>query len=136
MTDDLVKRLRGKCACNIDSTSCGSEDDCRDAIAAADRIEALERERDQGARDYCDLMERHDAHFVAWKAAEAALATMREAADMAKEAAAVAIRERDEARAALATARVALLEIEWSDDSDWQADRAAAAIALIDGGRT
>ena len=42
MTDDLVKRLRDGCSCNIDSSPCMAEEECRDAYAAADRIEALE----------------------------------------------------------------------------------------------
>ena len=38
---ELIEWLRAVCTCNIDSTPCMAEDDCRDAIAAADRIEAL-----------------------------------------------------------------------------------------------
>lgn len=54
MTDEeLIARLRAVCTCNIDSTPCMAEDDCRDALAAADRIEALVKERDAviAARD-------------------------------------------------------------------------------------
>lgn len=47
MTDEeLIARLRAVCTCNIDSTPCMAEDDCRDALAAADRIGALVKERD------------------------------------------------------------------------------------------
>lgn len=36
MTDEeLIERLRAVCTCNIDSTPCMAEDDCRDALAAA-----------------------------------------------------------------------------------------------------
>ena len=31
---------------------------------------ALRADLDQGARDYCDLMVRHDAHFVSWQSAK------------------------------------------------------------------
>lgn len=42
MTDEeLIERLRAVCTCNIDSTPCMAEDDCRDALAAAARIEQL-----------------------------------------------------------------------------------------------
>ena len=33
-------------------------------------IAALRADLDQGARDYCDLMVRHDAHFVSWQSAK------------------------------------------------------------------
>jgi len=42
MSDELVKRLRGSCSCNIDTSPCMAEDDCRINIEAADRIEELE----------------------------------------------------------------------------------------------
>ena len=35
------------------------------------RLAAAEADRDQGRRDYCDLMDRHDAHFVSWQSAKA-----------------------------------------------------------------
>ena len=41
MTEDLVKRLRDGCSCNIDTSPCAAEEECRDAYAAADRIEEL-----------------------------------------------------------------------------------------------
>lgn len=42
MTDEeLIARLREGCSCNIDSAPCMAEEECRDAFAAADRIEAL-----------------------------------------------------------------------------------------------
>jgi hypothetical protein len=44
MMSDLVKRLRDGCSCNIDSSPCMAEEECRDAYEAADRIEALEAE--------------------------------------------------------------------------------------------
>lgn len=34
-------------------------------------LAAAEADRDQGKRDYCDLMDRHDAHFVSWQSAKA-----------------------------------------------------------------
>jgi hypothetical protein len=42
MTDDLVKRLRATCSCNIDDTPCLAEEECRVAQEAADRIDELE----------------------------------------------------------------------------------------------
>jgi predicted nuclease with TOPRIM domain len=42
--DDLVKRLRATCSCNIDNTPCLAEEECRVAQEAADRIEELEAE--------------------------------------------------------------------------------------------
>ena len=42
MTDDLVKRLRATCSCNIDNTPCLAEEECRVAQEAAARIEELE----------------------------------------------------------------------------------------------
>ena len=44
MSDDLVKMLRGRCNCNMLSTPCGSEDECRFDFRVADRIEELEAE--------------------------------------------------------------------------------------------
>lgn len=42
MTDEeLIARLREGCSCNIDSTPCMAEEECRDAFAAADRIAEL-----------------------------------------------------------------------------------------------
>lgn len=38
---EVAKRLRAVCTCNIDSSPCMAEDDCRDAISAADLITAL-----------------------------------------------------------------------------------------------
>lgn len=72
MTDEeLIERLRAVCTCNIDSTPCMAEDDCRDALAAADRIEALVKERDE-ARSAWELeaatvkrfAERHERNLV------------------------------------------------------------------------
>ena len=42
MSDDLVKRLRATCNCNIESTPCMAEEECRVAQDAADRIDELE----------------------------------------------------------------------------------------------
>lgn len=44
MSDDLMKRLRATCSCNIDNTPCLAEEECRVAQEAADRIEKLEKE--------------------------------------------------------------------------------------------
>lgn len=35
-----------------------------------DEVKRLRADLDQGALDYCDLMTRHDAHFVAWQSAK------------------------------------------------------------------
>jgi hypothetical protein len=40
---DIVERLRKNCGCNIDSTPCGAEDECRNVWEAANRIELLEQ---------------------------------------------------------------------------------------------
>jgi len=42
MSDDLVKRLRVTCICDIYNTPCLAEEECRAAQEAADRIEELE----------------------------------------------------------------------------------------------
>ena len=42
MSGDLVKRLRENCGCNIETSPCGCEDECRAAQQAAARIEELE----------------------------------------------------------------------------------------------
>jgi len=58
MTDEeLIARLRAVCTCNIDSSPCMAEDDCRDAIAAADRIEQL-------VKDKRWIMEERDRTFA------------------------------------------------------------------------
>lgn len=41
MSDDLVKVLRGRCNCNMLSSPCGSEDECRFDFMVADHIEEL-----------------------------------------------------------------------------------------------
>ena len=38
---DIVERLRNNCSCNIDSTPCGAEEQCRNDYEAADEIERL-----------------------------------------------------------------------------------------------
>ena len=35
-----------------------------------DEVKRLRADMDQGALDYCDLMTRHDAQFVAWQSAK------------------------------------------------------------------
>ena len=50
-TKSLVERLRSVCGCNIDSSPCGAEDECRVCFEAADRIAALEQERDEAQAD-------------------------------------------------------------------------------------
>lgn len=50
--EDLVKRLRDGCSCNIDTSPCAAEEECRDAYAAADRIEGLEADLRKMALDY------------------------------------------------------------------------------------
>lgn len=39
---ELIAELRGVCNCNIDSTPCGAEDECRLMIRAADALECAE----------------------------------------------------------------------------------------------
>lgn len=64
MTDEeLIARLRGVCDCNIDSTPCCAESECRDAMAAADRIEALVKERDEALWEAKCHSETLDAWF-------------------------------------------------------------------------
>ena len=59
MTDkELIARLRGVCDCNIDSTPCIAEEECRDAFAAADRIEALHNEWRFHADGWSDALDR------------------------------------------------------------------------------
>lgn len=41
---DIVERLRNDCSCNIDSTPCGAEEQCRNAYEAANEIERLQGE--------------------------------------------------------------------------------------------
>ena len=38
---DIVERLRCSCNCNIDTSPCGAEEECRAALEAADEIERL-----------------------------------------------------------------------------------------------
>jgi hypothetical protein len=38
---DLAVRLRCSCNCNIDTSPCGAEEECRLALEAADEIERL-----------------------------------------------------------------------------------------------
>lgn len=40
----LSERLRSCCSCNIDSTPCGAEDECRAAFEAADALDARDAE--------------------------------------------------------------------------------------------
>jgi hypothetical protein len=65
--DDLVKRLRDGCLCNIDSTPCMAEEECRDAYTAADRIEEL----DQACAKWAEVSQNN---YQRAKAAEANLA--------------------------------------------------------------
>jgi hypothetical protein len=52
MSDVLVKMLRGRCNCNMPSSPCGSEDECRFDFQVADRIEELEADLRKMALDY------------------------------------------------------------------------------------
>ena len=72
MSDDLVKRLRDGCSCNIDSTPCMAEEECRDAYTAADRIEEL----DQACAKWAEVSQ---SNYQRAKAAEAKLAKAVEA---------------------------------------------------------
>lgn len=90
----LVERLRQTSwGDNVADTLCAWE---RDRQKAADLIEAMRADREQGARDYCDLMDRHDAHFVAWQSAK----TRAEKAEAALDAAYAAGQEDMRERAA------------------------------------
>ena len=59
MSDDLKKRLQDYASGEYDMTPI-----CADLLEAITRIEQLERDREQGAKDYCALMEKHDALHV------------------------------------------------------------------------
>ena len=41
---DICERLRSRCHCNLDSSPCGAEDDCRIDEDAAAEIERLKAE--------------------------------------------------------------------------------------------
>ena len=60
-----------------------------DYAALLTRLQEVEAERIQGQRDYCDLMDRHDAHFSAWRSAklraEQAEAALTEARRLARQ---------------------------------------------------
>jgi len=64
MSDDLVKRLRATCSCNIDNTPCLAEEECRVAQEAADRIEELEN----ACKEWADVSQ---SNYQRAKAAEA-----------------------------------------------------------------
>lgn len=71
MSDDLVERLRTGTVMIPKEEFDGRGSYCIDVgatdeimLESADRIEALEADRDKGAKDYCDLMERYDAVCV------------------------------------------------------------------------
>lgn len=57
---DIIERLRNNCSCNIDSTPCGAEEQCRNAYEAADEIERL-REALRWAAPYVKNEPRVDA---------------------------------------------------------------------------
>jgi len=76
MSDDLVKRLRATCSCNIDNTPCLAEEECRVAQEAADRIEELEN----ACKEWADVSQ---SNYQRAKAAEAKLA---KAVDVAEKA--------------------------------------------------
>ena len=51
----------------LEEGACALETLAAENAALRARLEAAEADRKQGERDYCDLMERHDAHFVQWQ---------------------------------------------------------------------
>ncbi len=106
MTDDLVKRLNEWIEWEVLGVTAS------DIIPIRDRIEALERERDELQKDFDGL--------------DAASRTLINEARSIAEA----------AEARLAKAVEALREIEWSNDTKWQADCALAVLAEIEGGKT
>lgn len=80
MTQDIVEWLRHRADVHLRLQTEGEKAEpwpelfaeAADTIAALRaEVARLTAERDQGARDYCDLMDRHDAHFVAWQSAKA-----------------------------------------------------------------
>ena len=72
--EELIARLRAVCTCNIDSTPCMAEDDCRDALAAADRIEALVKDKEQLGREV--NMARYGQPDFAWSVHKEAMADL------------------------------------------------------------
>lgn len=78
MTDEeLIAGLRGVCDCNIDSTPCCAESECRDAMAAADRIEALVKESDVLISQHAVMMMERDAARFELEDAEAEVEKLR-----------------------------------------------------------
>jgi hypothetical protein len=73
MTQDIVERLRMISSAEDHlSRRSETEREAADTIAALRaEVARLTVEREQGARDYCDLMDRHDAHFTSWQSAKA-----------------------------------------------------------------
>ena len=58
MTKDiegLVERLDGACNCNIETSPCSAEDDCRTAIEAATALRSLKEERDRYREALVDI---------------------------------------------------------------------------------
>ena len=74
MTDDIVARLRNNCTCNLGSTPCGAEEQCRNTFEAADEIERLalharlvegERARkDELLRDAVSYLDKLEANML------------------------------------------------------------------------
>jgi hypothetical protein len=62
MSDDLVKRLEDGCGCNLPSTSCAAESECKDAFEAAACIKALKAqlaERDKACAEWSEVSQRN-----------------------------------------------------------------------------
>jgi len=83
-TKSLVERLRSVCGCNIDTSPCGAEEECRVCFEAADAIAALEQERDEAQADRVKANNE-------WRLDYNKLATEREVAERRAEAATPAL---------------------------------------------
>jgi hypothetical protein len=80
---EVAKRLRAVCTCNIDSSPCMADDDCRDAISAADLITALltanaalRAERDKWMERCGRERAFASSHLIRAEAAEAQIAAL------------------------------------------------------------
>lgn len=71
----LIEALQSQAQADMDGTTViVSRQACDEAAeflpALYDEVKRLRADLEQGQRDYCDLMTRHDAHFVAWQSAK------------------------------------------------------------------
>lgn len=78
--EELVKRLRALCNCNIDTSPCGAEGDCRVCFAAADMLEV----DGKAFRAIIDL-DQADGHELTWGDASRAVNIAHAALSAARE---------------------------------------------------